>query len=241
MALFLQSPQNTDGRGKLSRRQFYAKGKEVGFSSEEIDGLRKIATQSGMADYTSLFQSPDHLDICMRSLLRTVRISREDDPVKQDFLAKISEFRRKIEMDGPKQGIPTIQAGRSDSPVRTQTRKSIRIKTRKPAFLSILNNTAASATPAPEFRCLIEDLSKTGCAVSIGGKAIRNMRLKLRFVLNDTPVTMTGTVRSVEYDEATNHSTLHIQADPLTRKAKDAIFKEMFDILPENEKILQPR
>jgi hypothetical protein len=41
-----------------------------------------------------------------------------------------------------------------------------------------------------------------------------------------------GEVRSVEYNEATNRSLLHVEADPLSQEAKNAIFAEMFSAVP---------
>jgi hypothetical protein len=39
---------------------------------------------------------------------------------------------------------------------------------------------------------------------------------------------MSGTVLSVDYNGETNRSLLHIEADPLSQEAKNAIFAEMF-------------
>jgi hypothetical protein len=78
----------------------------------------------------------------------------------------------------------------------------------------------------------VEDLSDTGCAVTIGGRAGKGLRVKLQFELNKKPFTMSGTVRSVDYNGETNRSLLHIEADPLNQEAKNAIFAEMFDAVP---------
>jgi c-di-GMP-binding flagellar brake protein YcgR len=321
LVLILHPPKKTDKR-RRSRAQFNVNGKAAGFSPEEIDELRTIALQAGIKDYASLFQSPEKMEICMHSLLRTIRTGG-DDPVKQDFLARLYEYRKKIEMGGPKQGvtgsheigegqelrvvlnnseiyqsrvlknnpgyllisrpvspkgavtfswarqrlslyfwkegdagyvfdcvvldevylrgISALKVCHSDSLLRTQRRKSIRIKTHKPAFLTILDDKTVSDTPKPlpEGQCFIEDLSNAGCGVSIDGKAARGMRVKLQFALDDKPLTMTGTVRAVEYTGEANRSMLHVAADPLGQEAKDAIFKEIFGILPGDENFLQ--
>ena len=138
------------------------------------------------------------------------------------------------------QGVAAIQVSHSDSLFRAQKRKSIRIKTHKSSFLYILNHQTASnkLEPMPGLKCFVEDLSDTGCSVTIGGKANPGMRVKLQFVLNNNPLNMSGTVRSVEYDEETNRSLLHIEGDPLNQETKNSIFGEIFGMLPEDDNFL---
>jgi hypothetical protein len=78
----------------------------------------------------------------------------------------------------------------------------------------------------------VEDLSDTGCAVTIGGKAGKGLRVKLQFELDKKPFSMSGVVRSADYNGETNLSLLHIEADPLSQEAKNAIVAEMFDAMP---------
>jgi c-di-GMP-binding flagellar brake protein YcgR len=131
-------------------------------------------------------------------------------------------------------GTAAIQISHSDSLFRTQKRRSLRIKTHKSTYLYILNDKTASDTleTKPGLKCFVEDLSETGCAVTIGGKASQGMRVKLQFELDKKPLSMSGTVRSVEYSEETNRSLLHIEADSLSPEMKNSIFGEMFNAMP---------
>jgi c-di-GMP-binding flagellar brake protein YcgR len=95
---FLVSSQ---GKGKsASWLQFYAKGKDSGFSIKEIELLRQLAVQSDLEDPSSLFWSQKQLDLCIRSLIKDVEEGSDQDG--HDFLAKLYDFRKKIEMNKPK-------------------------------------------------------------------------------------------------------------------------------------------
>ena len=90
----------------------------------------------------------------------------------------------------------------------------------------------------PGLKCFLEDLSDTGCAVTIGGKAQSAIRIKVQFALNNAPIVMSGTVRSVEYHEDANRSLLHVEADPLPIEIRNQILGEVFGMLPEEEEDL---
>jgi c-di-GMP-binding flagellar brake protein YcgR len=322
MVLLLHYPHGETKRTGVSRVQFYSKGKAAGFSPKEINTLKNIARQSVIGDYTTLFQSPEQMDACIRTLVRTIRASGDEDPVKQEFLTKLYEYRKKIEVDTPKPGITSsreiaegqtlrvvinnavvyqsrvlknnyqyiliirpvnpkittslswvgqklsiyfwkeedagyvfdcdvldevyikgavaLQISHSDSLFRTQKRKSVRLRTHKTAYLYILNKNDVSnkQETVPGLKCYVEDLSDTGCSVTIGGKAVRDMRVKLQFELDKKAFSMSGTVRSVEYNEETNRSLLHIEADPLKPESKNSVFGELFGMLPEDDNFL---
>jgi c-di-GMP-binding flagellar brake protein YcgR len=137
-------------------------------------------------------------------------------------------------------GTAAIQVSHSDSLFRTQKRKSIRVKTHKSAFLYILKDNEPSnrLEVTPGLKCIVEDLSDTGCSVTIGGKASRGMRVKLQFALHKTPLNMNGIARYVEYNEETNRSLIHIEAEPLRQQTKNSIFGAVFGMLPENDNFL---
>ena len=83
--------------------QFYARGKDSGFSFKEIELLRRLAVKSNLDDPASLFWSQNQLDLCIRSMVRSMHLSGgADDQVNQDFLSKLYDFRKKIEMEKPK-------------------------------------------------------------------------------------------------------------------------------------------
>jgi hypothetical protein len=84
-------------------------------------------------------------------------------------------------------------------------------------------------------KCFVEDLSDSGFAVVIGGKAAQGMRVKAQFILNNVPVCISGTVRSLEFDEEQNRSLLHIEADNIPLETRNHILGEVFGMLPEED------
>jgi len=134
-------------------------------------------------------------------------------------------------------GYPALKITQGASLFRTQKRKSIRSKLHKAAFLYL----APSHEPShkieidPGMKCFLEDISDTGCAVTVGGKAEPGLRVKVQFALNNAAVCMTGTVRSIEYKEDINRSTLHIESEALPIEIRNHILGEVFGMLPEED------
>ncbi|MDR3166377.1 MAG: PilZ domain-containing protein [Treponema sp.] len=307
---------------KGSWLQFFAKGKDAGFSLQEIDLLRRLAVKANLEEPSSLFWSQHQLDICIRSLVRSIEESGgEKTEEDQNFLSKLYDYRKKIEMEKPRikkgisstqqigesqqlrilvpgtgvfrsrviknifsyitiarpqsnkapaglswtglpisvyfwrnddagyvfdsevldevfsRGLSALKIAHSESLIRTQKRKSIRIKTHKPAFLYLISNDGepGGIEFVPGLKCFLEDLSESGCAVTIGGKATEGLRVKVQFALDDSPISMSGTVRSIEYKQDSNRSLLHIEADELSLESRNRILGEVFGMLPENE------
>jgi len=137
-------------------------------------------------------------------------------------------------------GIASLKISHSDSLFRTQKRKSIRLKMHKAAFLYPVNNDddLTQIENSPGLKCFLKDLSDSGCAITVGGKAASGLRIKVQFALNNIPVCMSGTVRSMEYSEEQNKSTLHVEADPLPIEVRNLILGEVFGMLPEEEEDL---
>jgi c-di-GMP-binding flagellar brake protein YcgR len=305
---------------KPSWIQFFSNGRDAGFNFKEIQLLYRLATASNLEDPTALFWSQSQLDRCIRSMVRNIKFAG-DDPGTQEFLSKLYDYRKKIEMEKPRikngisssrqidesqklrvlvsgtgifnsqvikntgpymtisrpvnpnipvsfswaglnlavyfwraddagyvfdtvvidevysKGMSALKIDHSDSLFRTQKRKSVRVKTHKPAFLYLLveGEDSDKIEAVPGLKCYIEDLSDTGCAVTIGGKAVVGLRVKAQFSLDNTPVVMGGTVRSVEYNAEANRSLLHVEADPLSRDRRNHILGEVFGMLPEEE------
>jgi c-di-GMP-binding flagellar brake protein YcgR len=315
LMLILNRPEKNLSAATTSLLRFRSQGKAAGFSAAEIRRLKALVEQSGKFNPLSLFQSPELMDYCIRSLLRTMRMNGDNSPAQQNFMERLYEWRKKIEAAGTKRGLGSsheieegqnlrvvsdsaiyrsqvikntsqyiiasrpvnpesrsapvwlgrkisvyfwkeedagyvfdsqvldevrvrgfaaIKISHADSLFRTQKRRSLRVKTHKSAYLYLLSDTAPSDALETKagLKCFVEDLSDTGCAVTIGGKAGKGLRVKLQFELDKKPFTMGGVVRSVEYNEETNLSLLHIEADPLSQEAKNAIFAEMFDAAP---------
>ena len=305
--------------------QFYARGKDSGFSFKEIDLLHKLASKAKLEDPASLFFSQEKLDTCIKSFVKSMHLAgSEDDKENQDFLSKLYDYRKKIEMEKPKnkngisnsrqisdgqnlrilvkgtgvfksqlikntnqyltisrptsgklpgtfswqgiklsvyfwreedagyvfdsdvfdevfsKGIPSLKISHSDSLFRTQKRKSVRVRMHKAAFLYpiIDENEATKIELNPGLKCFLEDLSDTGCAITIGGRGQSGVRIKVQFALNNIPICMSGTVRSIEYKEDAERSLLHVEADPLPIEIRNQILGEVFGMLPEDEEDL---
>jgi c-di-GMP-binding flagellar brake protein YcgR len=301
--------------------QFFAKGKDAGFSFKEIELLRRLAVKCSLDDPSSLFWSQTQLDVCIRNMVRSTRLTGGSDQATQDFLSKLFDYRKKIEMDKPRikngitntrqieegqslrillngqgvftsklikniaqyltisrpasskipasfswaglklslyfwreddagyvfdsdvqdevfsKGTASLKISHGESLFRTQKRKSVRIKTHKMAFLYILegDDPSDSIEMNPGLKCIVEDLSDSGCAVTIGGKAAVGLRIKIQFILNNVPICISGTVRSMEFYEETNRSLIHIEADALSIETRNHIMGEVFGMLPEED------
>jgi c-di-GMP-binding flagellar brake protein YcgR len=306
---------------KKSWIQFFAKGKDAGFSIKEIELLRRLAVKNALEDPTSLFWSQNQLDRCIKNMVRSVRLTGGTDQATQDFLSKLYDYRKKIEMEKPKikngignsrqidegqklqvlvngQGVfpsrvvknmggyltiarptspklptsfswtglklsiyfwreddagyvfdtevqdevfsggtPSLKIGHGENLFRTQKRRSVRIKTHKPAFLYLMDNDEVSNTIEmnPGLKCFMEDLSDSGCAVLIGGQAAVGLRIKVQFILNNAPICITGTVRSVDYNDEEKKSLLHVEADTMDIQTRNYILGEVFGMLPEED------
>jgi c-di-GMP-binding flagellar brake protein YcgR len=301
--------------------QFYAKGKDAGFSFKEVDLLRRLAARCNIEEPISLFWSQNQLDICIRSMVRGIRMSGEsEEQGSQDFLSKLYDFRKKIEMEKPRikngisssrqisegqnlrilvsetgvfrsqlvkntnsfitisrpvnnkipttpwvgakisvyfwreddagyvfdskvedevysRGISSLKIAHNESLFRTQKRKSIRIKFHKSAFLYLLRegDSPGKLEIVPGLKCLLEDISDGGCAVAVGGNAAVGLRVKVQFALANSPIVMSGTVRSVDYKDDLNRSILHIEADDLPIGTRNQILGEVFGMLPNDD------
>jgi len=312
-------------RNKPGWVQFYAKGKDSGFTLKEIELLHRLAIKSKLENPAALFFSQSILDSCIKALVKSIHLSGGDsDHKNQDFLSKLYDFRKKIEMGKPRikngisnsrqisdgqtlrilvegvgvfksqtvknadqyltvsrptntklpgtfswqgkklsvyfwrdddagyvfdtevldevfsKGIASLKISHSDSLFRTQKRKSIRVKLHKAAYLYPVTNEEDSGRVEvyPGLKCFLEDLSDTGCAVTIGGKGHVGLRIKVQFLLANSTICMGGTVRSLDFKEDLNRSVLHVEADPLPIEIRNKILGEVFGMLPEEEEDL---
>jgi len=302
--------------------QFISMGKEAGFSFKEVEMLRQIVVQCNINDPCTIFTSQDQLDICIRSIVRNIRMTGESGEQKtQDFLSRLYDFRKKIETDNPLEssgisnsrqisegqtlkilvsgvgvfksqvvrnnsqfmtvsrpintkrttpmtwsgnkisvyfwreedagyvfdsevieeivsaGVSSIKITHSDSLARTQKRRSVRMKMHKQAFLYLAKDREPphKLEIDPGLKCFLEDLSDTGCAVTVGGKTEVGLRVKVQFALDNVPICISGIVRSAVYKEDTNRSLLHIEAAPLPMDIRNHILGQMFGKMSDDE------
>jgi c-di-GMP-binding flagellar brake protein YcgR len=134
-------------------------------------------------------------------------------------------------------GFPSLKITQGESLFRTQKRKSVRTKMHKPAFLYLVQAGEPShkLEANPGLKCFLENISDTGYAVTVAGKAESGLRVKVQFGLDNTAVCMTGTVRSVSFDEAADRSILRIESEPLSSHARNRIMGEIFGMLPDED------
>ena len=134
--------------------------------------------------------------------------------------------------------VPVLQISHSEALLRTQKRRSVRARSRLPAYLYLLKRIeGAYEKPerAPGLRALVQDLSEDGAAVAIGGKAVPGLQVKLQFGLDDSSIVMSGTVRSVDYDAAANRSVLHVEAVTPSPRMRNAIRSYVYNIRQDDE------
>jgi c-di-GMP-binding flagellar brake protein YcgR len=91
------------GVSKFPYFQFYARGKESGFSFKEINLLRKIAIESQMQNPTSLFWSIKQLDRSIKGLILKYKAAgQEQDEKSVTMVSKLLAFRKRVELGQPK-------------------------------------------------------------------------------------------------------------------------------------------
>jgi len=79
--------------------QFFAKGKEAGFTMKDMEQLKQIAANCQIQDPVGIFKSKHQFEIVIRSLVKTLHLSGEyNNPVTQLFLSRLFEYYKQIEM-----------------------------------------------------------------------------------------------------------------------------------------------
>jgi c-di-GMP-binding flagellar brake protein YcgR len=134
--------------------------------------------------------------------------------------------------------VPVLQVSHSEALLRTQKRKSVRARSKLPAYLYLLKRIeGAYEKPegAPGLRAMVQDLSEDGAAVAIGGKAVPGLQVKLQFGLDEGSVVMSGTVRSVDYNSESNRSVLHVEAVTPSPRMRNAIRSFVYNIREEEK------
>jgi c-di-GMP-binding flagellar brake protein YcgR len=308
-------------KGNISWVQFYAKGKEAGFSNADVKLLKELAQHSDLAHPAALFWSQVQMDNCIKKFIHDIKHEKTEFlPANQEFLAKLYDFRKKMEMDRPiyKNGInssryiddlqpvqvvvsgagvfkskivnnktlcinierpdssilplnfnwkqkhllvyfwrkgdagycfesnvidevfsndpPIFKIAHSDKLMRTQSRKSCRVKMHRTAILYRVENGDVSSKPEvmPGIKCYLEDISDSGCAVTAGGTSPAGLRVIVQFVIDNMTLSISGVVRNVEYNSEKNTSMLHIESDLIPVNVKNKIFGVMFGMVMDD-------
>ncbi len=136
-------------------------------------------------------------------------------------------------------GKAVLHITHSHNLLRSQKRKSIRVKCSIYAQMYLLKPGEPlefALEPEPGMKCLIEDLSEDGAMVIIGGKAVKDMQIKLQFLVHDVLIVMAGKIRAVEFNPDTNQSRIHFETSELNPRMKNAILSFVYNVLPQSER-----
>lgn len=136
-------------------------------------------------------------------------------------------------------GKAMLHVAHSTNLVRSQKRKSIRVKCSIYAQLYLVKPGEPmdnALEPEPGMKCLVEDLSEDGAMIIIGGKAVKNMQIKLQFLVHDVLIVMSGYIRAVDHNSGTNQSRIHFESGELNPRMKNAILSFVYNVLPEEER-----
>lgn len=136
-------------------------------------------------------------------------------------------------------GKAMLHVAHSTNLVRSQKRKSIRVKCSIYAQLYLVKPGESmdnALEPEPGMKCLVEDLSEDGAMILIGGKAVKNMQIKLQFLVHDVLIVMSGYIRAVDHNSGTNQSRIHFESGELNPRMKNAILSFVYNVLPEEER-----
>jgi len=90
---------NSGGEKKGNWIQFFAKGKEAGFSMKDMEQLRRLVSSCKINDPVSIFKSQSQFEKIIRSMVNTLHSSGDfNDPAIHLFLSKLFDYYHEIEM-----------------------------------------------------------------------------------------------------------------------------------------------
>lgn len=136
-------------------------------------------------------------------------------------------------------GRAVIHVAHADNLVRSQKRKSVRVRCSIYAQMYLLKPGEAlenALEPEPGMKCLVEDISEDGAMVIIGGKAVKGMQIKIQFMVHEVLIVMAGIIKAVEYNQESNQSRIHFESGALNPRMKNAVLTFVYNVLPEAEK-----
>ncbi|MDR0539696.1 MAG: PilZ domain-containing protein [Spirochaetaceae bacterium] len=98
-----QHTQQSKSKTAFSWIDFFAKGKDSGFSNMEIKLLYELAKKSNIEHPAALFWSHPQMDACIKFIVKRYRAAGTFNMEEnKQFLDKLFEFRKKMEMEKPK-------------------------------------------------------------------------------------------------------------------------------------------
>jgi c-di-GMP-binding flagellar brake protein YcgR len=147
-------------------------------------------------------------------------------------------FQTKVIHDFIEKKYPILHVAHSETLIRTQKRRSVRVDCNLPAMLYPLRALGESdETPEASagLRSRIIDVSEDGAAILIGGKAKVGIIIKVQFLLGDSSIILSGVVKNINYDQKKNRSLLHLQAQPLSQVMQNRVIEYVYNIFGERE------
>jgi c-di-GMP-binding flagellar brake protein YcgR len=117
---------------------------------------------------------------------------------------------------------------------RTQYRASMRATTNCSVFLYPIASETAGMEVIPHVKCILENISDTGAAVLSGGQTSAGAKIVLQISLLKT-VNISGTIRSVEYNEKKNTSRLHIHFDIMKPNVYNIVMLYVLGIIKDSQ------
>lgn len=147
-------------------------------------------------------------------------------------------FQTRVIDDYSDRKFPILHISHSENIVRSQKRSSVRVDANFNGSLYPLKNVNLASEEvehAPGLKCRVLDISETGAAILVGGRAKAGLPIKIQFNLVNRKVIMCGVVKGVNFDSKKNQSILHMEALPLTASTKNHVLSYVYNIFEERE------
>jgi c-di-GMP-binding flagellar brake protein YcgR len=144
-------------------------------------------------------------------------------------------FETKILNDFIDSKVPILHVMHADSLIRSQKRGSVRADVNKNAYLYSVKagGAAEEAEKTPGIKCMLIDISESGAAILIGGRARAGIAVKVQAKFGNDNIVMTGVVRSVNFNQNTNQSVLHLKSNPLSLSMRNKILGFVYGLFPD--------
>lgn len=133
---------------------------------------------------------------------------------------------------------PILYLNHNENLTRSQKRKDVRVNVNIPAILFPLKKLSSANLPHDKnmgLRARLVNLSESGSAFIVGGRAKVGMAVKLQFTLSGKTVNMSGVVKGVVFDQKRNQSRLHMQAVPPGLEVRNVILSYVYNIFGERK------